>query len=465
MPLDLAFLTVAAEGRGFTLWHYRSQTDALAEFLSEGYFDQAAPLLRRDDAVIARGTNGSRLLFVADVSDGRVVMSDPTPSAAPVTSIFGRTGHVVAQDGDYRFDQLADRPTTLAGYGITDAASAARWRQLEVGTTSSWTLAPSQDRTILRHTAPSVLEVRIEADPGEDFECALLRDPGAGQIDVVVSAPLVLGADGPSPRSAPAPSILFLRRVAPGQFRLFGCQPAPITTADVSGLAEALAGKAALAHSHVPSDIRAVPARSLLGRAAAETGTAQTISLGQGLILEAGELRTAPAIHPGFRPGRWYGLAGAGGTFNADLPSGWLAFVPFFSPRPLSIDRLAVTVATASSAQARLGIYLPDADGWPASLLLDAGAIALSPAGLRAVTVATTLPPGVSWLAVQVSANASLVWGASPLLPWWLGSASGTGLEGFLYGTTSFGPLPAVAPTLQTIGATQTVQLQVRIAT
>lgn len=38
-----------------------------------------------------------------------------------VTSVFGRTGAVVSQSGDYTFAQIGSTPTTLAGYGITDA--------------------------------------------------------------------------------------------------------------------------------------------------------------------------------------------------------------------------------------------------------------------------------------------------------------------------------------------------------
>jgi hypothetical protein len=41
--------------------------------------------------------------------------------ASPVTSIFGRVGSVTAAAGDYTFVQIGSTPTTLAGYGITDA--------------------------------------------------------------------------------------------------------------------------------------------------------------------------------------------------------------------------------------------------------------------------------------------------------------------------------------------------------
>jgi hypothetical protein len=39
-----------------------------------------------------------------------------------VASVFGRTGVVTAQSGDYSFAQIGSTPTTLAGYGINDAA-------------------------------------------------------------------------------------------------------------------------------------------------------------------------------------------------------------------------------------------------------------------------------------------------------------------------------------------------------
>lgn len=43
--------------------------------------------------------------------------------SAPVYSVFGRIGAVVAATGDYKFNQISSTPTTLAGYGITDAQS------------------------------------------------------------------------------------------------------------------------------------------------------------------------------------------------------------------------------------------------------------------------------------------------------------------------------------------------------
>jgi hypothetical protein len=55
-----------------------------------------------------------------------------TAASSPVTSVFGRTGAVVAASGDYTFAQINSKPTTIGGYGITDFNSLgdARWSLL-----------------------------------------------------------------------------------------------------------------------------------------------------------------------------------------------------------------------------------------------------------------------------------------------------------------------------------------------
>lgn len=63
---------------------------------------------------------------LTDVSNGVQALNLTLPAGDPATnivqSVFGRTGAVVAKAGDYTFDQIAGTPTTLAGYGINDAA-------------------------------------------------------------------------------------------------------------------------------------------------------------------------------------------------------------------------------------------------------------------------------------------------------------------------------------------------------
>lgn len=75
------------------------------------------------------GANGIPARF-AVCPDGQAIIADATQAqgwrcgtAGAVTSVFGRTGAVTAQTGDYSFAQIGSKPTTLAGYGITDAAA------------------------------------------------------------------------------------------------------------------------------------------------------------------------------------------------------------------------------------------------------------------------------------------------------------------------------------------------------
>lgn len=44
-----------------------------------------------------------------------------SPAVDAVVSVFGRAGAVTAQSGDYTFAQIGTTPTTLAGYGVSDA--------------------------------------------------------------------------------------------------------------------------------------------------------------------------------------------------------------------------------------------------------------------------------------------------------------------------------------------------------
>jgi hypothetical protein len=63
---------------------------------------------------------GSVQFYGVDTSGQRGFHNFPTVTI-PVSSVFGRTGAVVAAQDDYTFAQLKGKPTTRAGYGITDA--------------------------------------------------------------------------------------------------------------------------------------------------------------------------------------------------------------------------------------------------------------------------------------------------------------------------------------------------------
>lgn len=66
------------------------------------------------------GTSGQYLQ-----TDGNGVLSWQTVTSG-VTSVFGRTGVVVAANNDYTFAQLASKPTTFSGYGLVDNSAGLR---------------------------------------------------------------------------------------------------------------------------------------------------------------------------------------------------------------------------------------------------------------------------------------------------------------------------------------------------
>jgi len=55
----------------------------------------------------------------------RIKLSDMGSIVGAVSSVFGRAGAVVAQANDYTFAQIGSKPSTLGGYGITDAVNKA----------------------------------------------------------------------------------------------------------------------------------------------------------------------------------------------------------------------------------------------------------------------------------------------------------------------------------------------------
>jgi len=56
-------------------------------------------------------------------ANGKLPASQGGGGGGAVSSVFTRTGDVVAQTGDYTFAQIASTPTTVSGYGITDATT------------------------------------------------------------------------------------------------------------------------------------------------------------------------------------------------------------------------------------------------------------------------------------------------------------------------------------------------------
>ena len=91
-----------------------------------GAFGTAAAPILPDSALhviggfkLVNGSQGAGKILTSDASGGAIWQTPLTG----VTSFIGRTGVVIAAANDYTFTQIAAKPTTIAGYGITDAAA------------------------------------------------------------------------------------------------------------------------------------------------------------------------------------------------------------------------------------------------------------------------------------------------------------------------------------------------------
>jgi hypothetical protein len=93
------------------------------------------------------GTTGQVLTVVGGIP------AWATPAAGGITSVFGRTGIVVAAANDYTFAQIGAKPTTLAGYGITDAAALSHTHAIDV--LSNVTIATPVNNQVLTYNSTS----------------------------------------------------------------------------------------------------------------------------------------------------------------------------------------------------------------------------------------------------------------------------------------------------------------------
>ena len=107
----------------------------------------------KGDLLIANTTGPARFgacpdgqMLIADVTQAQGWRCGTVSVTGAVASVFGRTGVVVAQSGDYTFAQLASKPTTLTGYGITDAVPSSRAINCGAGLSGCGDL--STDRTL-----------------------------------------------------------------------------------------------------------------------------------------------------------------------------------------------------------------------------------------------------------------------------------------------------------------------------
>jgi len=160
------------------------------------------------------------------------------------------------------------------------------------------------------------------------------------------------------------------------------------------------------------------------------------------------------------KTGRYFGsfLTGGAITTQSLASANSLRVFPFFVPKTMRFDRIAIRVSTAATGavpRIRLGVYEDKGDGsvYPGALVLDAGEVAVNTIGLKELAIDLTLKGGkLYWLALLGQDTASLVAAATPAADV---SATFLGIDNSLSGTPylgyaiaqAYGALPANFPT------------------
>lgn len=139
-----------------------------------------------------------------------------TNTASPVNSVFGRTGTVTAATNDYTFAQIGSKPTTVSGYGISDAVTLTDTQTLTNKTltspvistivnTGTLTLPTSSDTLVGKATTDTLTNKTFDtAGTGNSFSIngvAATTNTGTGAVVRATSPTLVTPALG-TPSSA-----------------------------------------------------------------------------------------------------------------------------------------------------------------------------------------------------------------------------------------------------------------------
>lgn len=160
------------------------------------------------------------------------------------------------------------------------------------------------------------------------------------------------------------------------------------------------------------------------------------------------------------KAGRYFGSFFTGGaiTTQALTSANSLRTFPFFVPKTMRFDRIAIRVSTAATGttpRIRLGVYEDKGDGsvYPGALLIDAGEVTVNTIGLKELVIDLTLKGGkLYWLTLIGQDSASLAAAAIPAAD---ALATFLGLDNGLTGTPylgyavvqAYGVLPANFPT------------------
>ena len=72
MSFAVRNLSVLAYANGFTLWHYKTEADALPRVQTPGYFDDAVDMLASGDMMLVSAPDGGKVMCLA-ANEGRIM--------------------------------------------------------------------------------------------------------------------------------------------------------------------------------------------------------------------------------------------------------------------------------------------------------------------------------------------------------------------------------------------------------
>lgn len=73
MAFTIRDLSVLAYANGFTLWHYKTGNDSLADVAAADYFADASDMMAAGDMMLISGAKGCRMLCIARAEAGNVL--------------------------------------------------------------------------------------------------------------------------------------------------------------------------------------------------------------------------------------------------------------------------------------------------------------------------------------------------------------------------------------------------------
>ena len=367
-------------------------------------------------------------------------------------------------------------PTTLGGYGITDAASLAS--PAFTGNPTAPTQLTTDNSTRLATTAYVNSLVTAKGYLTGNQTITVTGDAtGSG----TTSLALTLSVSGVTAGSYQLVTVDAKGRVTAGSnpttLAGFGItDAAPLASPALTGsptaptqvvgdvstkIATTEFVQAAFSSTYAPLASPALTGVPTAPTAAQGTATTQIATTA---FVQANEFYSLDSVFQAGLIGAqesWYaaGQQAAAATTTLTVTAGRMYAMPFYASRQQVLDRLAFNVTTQSSSQnARIGIYSTSGgiSLYPTSLVYDSGSISTQGTGVKNNTaISITLTPGLYWFVLLCSSTPGVAsYAATSGVPIFglSNTLSGSPQVG-LYVAQAFGALPATFPsgaTMQT---------------